>query len=131
MSNLTFDALRQANLMRLPEFKNRKGELAHSKPDGSDWPLDAWTNALSGEAGEAANIAKKVRRGDLSLEEARPMLAKELADVLIYADLTALQLGIGLDELLMEKFNETSRTIGSSVRLTVVPAGLEDELAGD
>ena len=96
---LLLNALRQANLKRLPEFKNRKGEPAHSKKDGSDWKLSAWMNAVSGEAGEmaeallifkaigkAADIIKKVERGDFSLDEARHALGEEFADVLTYPD---------------------------------------------
>jgi hypothetical protein len=51
---LTFAELRTANMARLPQFKNAKGEPAHSKPDGSDWLLSAWCNATLGELGEAA-----------------------------------------------------------------------------
>src|SRR5690606_3307447 len=85
--SLTFDALRQANTMRLPQFKNGKGEPAHSQPDGSDWCLAQWCNAVLGELGEAANIIKKVERGDLSLDEARQSLADEYADVACYLDI--------------------------------------------
>lgn len=59
---LTFNTLRGANLARLPQFKNAKGEPAHSQPDGSDWVLAQWCNAVTGELGEAANIIKKVDR---------------------------------------------------------------------
>ena len=57
---LTFNALRGANRARLPQFKNGKGEPAHSKPDGSDWCLAQWCNAVTGELGEAANLIKKI-----------------------------------------------------------------------
>lgn len=81
---LTFDELREANKRRLPTFKNAKGELSHSEPDGSDWSLSDWSNACLGELGEAANIIKKVRRGDITLDDARVSLAKEFADVVTY-----------------------------------------------
>ena len=68
---MTFAALRAANVARLPRFKNRKGEPAHSQPDGSDWALSTWSNAVLGELGELANLIKKVERGDLTLDEAR------------------------------------------------------------
>lgn len=115
--NLTFDILRAANVRRLPQFKNAYGEPAHSKPDGSDWPLDAWSNAALGELGEAANIIKKVRRGDLTLDEARPLLAKELADVVCYVDLLALQIGVLLGDAVATKFNEISERVGADVRI--------------
>lgn len=80
-NGLSFQTLREANMQRLPQFKNRKGEPAHSKADGSDWKLSAWSNATLGELGEAANIIKKIERGDLTREEALPLLEKELAEV--------------------------------------------------
>lgn len=94
MSKLSFDTLRAANMMRLPLFKNAKGEPAHTHPTGADWDLSDWMTAIAGELGETANILKKVRRGDFPLEQAQGMLADELSDVVIYADITALQIGM-------------------------------------
>ena len=74
---MTFAVLREANIARLPRFKNKKGEPAHSQPDGSDWVLSTWCNAILGELGELANLVKKVERGDLTLDEAREALGKE------------------------------------------------------
>lgn len=59
MAPLTFATLREANTLRLPEFKNRLGRPAHTTADGSDWKLSAWSNAVLGELGELANIIKK------------------------------------------------------------------------
>lgn len=53
-NDLTFNELREANIKRLPQFKNGKGEAAHSSEDGSDWSLGEWMNAVTGEIGEAA-----------------------------------------------------------------------------
>ena len=117
MSTLTFQQLRDANIARLPQFKNSKGEPAHSQPDGSDWSLGEWMNAVLGELGEAANIVKKVKRGDLTLDEARKELAKEFADVQTYLDIAALQAGIDLGEATANKFNEVSRRVGADVFL--------------
>lgn len=114
---LTFNDLRKANMKRLPQFKNSKGELAHEKPDGSDWSLAEWMNAVAGELGEAANIIKKIRRGDLTLQEARPMLAKEFADIVTYLDITAAQAGVDLGNATREKFNEVSNRVGADVFL--------------
>lgn len=91
---LSFSTLRHANTLRLPLFKNSHGEPAHSQPDGSDWSLGEWMNAILGELGEAANIIKKVKRGDLSLFEAKVELGREFADIVIYADLTSLRLDL-------------------------------------
>lgn len=117
MSKLTFDDLRRANIARLPTFKNRKGLPAHSEPDGSDWSLNDWCTAITGELGEAADILKKVRRGDFSLEEGRPDLAKELADVQTYLDILAFRAGIDLGQATIDKFNKVSERVGSPVQL--------------
>ena len=114
---LTFNTLRGGNTARLPQFKNAKGEPAHSEPDGSDWSLNDWYTAVSGELGELGNVLKKVRRGDLSLDEARPELSKELADVVTYLDLLAKQCGVDLGEATIAKFNEVSERVGSNVRI--------------
>ncbi len=114
---LTFNVLRQANLKRLPTFKNSKGEPAHSEPDGSDWALSAWSNAVCGELGEAANLIKKIERGDTTLEEAREALGKEFADVVTYLDILAMRAGVDLGVAVVNKFNEVSRRVHSPVRL--------------
>ena len=115
---LTFNTLRGGNLARLPEFKNRHGHAAHAEhPDGSDWKLSAWSNATLGELGEAANIIKKIERGDYTLDEARDSLADEFADVVIYLDLLAFRAGVYLGDAVMRKFNQKSRDVGSKVRI--------------
>jgi NTP pyrophosphatase (non-canonical NTP hydrolase) len=113
--SLDLNILRMANIIRLPQFKNAKGDTAHSMPDGSDWSLGEWSNAVMGELGEAANIIKKVRRGDLTLDEARPELAKEFADVLTYLDILAYQAGVNLSTATIDKFNEISRRVYADV----------------
>jgi len=114
---LTFNSLRGANIARLPEFKNARGCLAHSKPDGSDWALSAWSNAVLGELGEAANLIKKIERGDLTLEEARPALAREFADVVTYLDILAFRAGVDLGQATMKKWNEVSLRVNCRIRL--------------
>lgn len=112
---LTFDTLRQANIRRLPEFKNSKGGPAHSEPDGSDWSPSQWLQAMVGEVGEYANIRKKFERGDITEEEFMVLAKKELADIQIYLDLLAFRLGINMDEAVKAKFNEVSERVGSRV----------------
>jgi len=114
---LTFSELREANVERLPQFKNSKGEPAHSEPDGSDWKLSAWCNAVTGELGELANKIKKVERGDYTLEEMKEDLGKELADVQTYLDILAFRIGIDLGEATVNKFNEVSDRVGCDVKL--------------
>ena len=117
-TGLTFDALRGANLARLPQFKNKHGELAHSKPDGSDWTPAQWLQAVVGELGEYANVRKKYERGDLSLAEFQVEAAKELADVQTYLDILAMQVGVDLGRGITDKFNEVSMRVGSTVRIS-------------
>lgn len=112
-NGLTFNTLRSANLKRLPMFRDAKGRTCHSKKDGSDWSPAQWLQAVTGELGEYANLRKKVERGDLTIEEARPLLADELADVVIYLDILAAQLNVNLGEAVMEKWNRTSRKVGA------------------
>lgn len=114
---LTFNTLREANIARLPQFKNRKGEPAHSEPDGSDWKLSAWCNAVTGEIGEAANLIKKIERGDMSLDEARLLLAKEFADVVTYLDILAWRAGVNLGQATMDKWNEISARVDCPLRI--------------
>jgi NTP pyrophosphatase (non-canonical NTP hydrolase) len=82
---------------------------------------------MCGEAGEAANIAKKMirHRGnvagnkgeDRNLPALREKLGRELADVVIYADLTAASQGIELAAAVRVTFDAKSEEIGSSIRL--------------
>src|SRR3990167_6469670 len=108
MADLTFNTLRAANLQRLPQFKNAKGGPAHSKPDGSDWSPAQWLQAVVGEIGEYANLRKKFERCDINIIEFLDGAMKELADVQIYLDLLAAQLGINLGMATLEKFNVVS-----------------------
>jgi len=117
VAHLNTGCLREANVARLPKFKNRKGEPAHSEPDGSDWALSAWANAVCGELGEAANLIKKIERGDFTLDEKREELGKELADVLTYLDILAFRAGIDLGRATIDKFNEVSKRVGAAVYL--------------
>jgi len=114
---LTFDVLRTANLARLPLFKNAKGEPAHSQPDGSDWSKPEWCNAVLGELGELANLLKKVQRGDMTMDEARPAIADELADVQTYLDILAFQCGVDLGAATVSKFNRVSDRVNCGVHI--------------
>jgi len=116
-NGLTFAALRGANRARLPQFRNSKGELAHSRADGSDWSPAQWLQAAVGELGEYANIRKKFERGDIDAITFHNQAADELADVITYLDILAMQLGIDLSAAIMDKFNRVSVRAGSTVRL--------------
>lgn len=116
-NQLTFEALRRANFLRIPEFKNCHGEPAHSEPDGSDWNPAQWLQAVVGELGEYADKRKKFERGDITEDEFYLEARKELADVVTYLDILAFQLGINLGEAVVDKFNEVSKRVGASIFL--------------
>jgi NTP pyrophosphatase (non-canonical NTP hydrolase) len=117
MSDLTFDALRIVNVTRCERWHG---------PGSDPWSLADWSNALCGEAGELANVIKKIRRqetgavnqGDPSMQELKGMAGLELADVVIYADLLAKQLGVDLADVVKRKFNKVSEKYGFPERLT-------------
>ena len=110
MSNLTFDQLRAAN--------KKRAEFWHGdKP----WHLNDWFTAVMGELGEAANVAKKIKRLEDGLignaesdtkEALYEKLRLELADVQIYLDLIANHCGIDLGAATVEKYNMTSQKLG-------------------
>jgi NTP pyrophosphatase (non-canonical NTP hydrolase) len=76
--------------------------------DTLDHQATHFTLGLLGEAGEVANLVKKVKRGDTSWAEMTPRLADEMADVLTYLCDFAATLGIDLADEWAKKrlFNE-------------------------
>lgn len=133
------------NLGELAQINAQRCRRWHPE-DSEPWSLADWSNAMCGEAGEAANMVKKLRRIETRTDtgpwshvvhstgrevphdhdtEAR-ILAKgiglELADVVIYADLLAQELtrkygGYSLSELIVVKFNAVSHREGFPERL--------------
>lgn len=112
--NLSFYTLQRANAQRLTKWHT-----------GRDWSLAEWTNALCGEAGEAANEAKKILRVDtgmvgnfdVSREELLEKLSNEIADVVIYCSLIAHVLDIDLGDQVTQVFNKKSEQLGFVERL--------------
>ncbi len=107
MSDVTFAALRAVNVTRCARWHG---------PESTPWTAADWSNATCGEAGEMANVIKKIRRhetgavneGDPPLAKLKEMAAEEIADVVIYADLMANYLGVDLAAAIRAKFNKTS-----------------------
>jgi NTP pyrophosphatase (non-canonical NTP hydrolase) len=110
---LTFNVLRAANQRRLPGFKNARGETT----DHTTWTANDWLTAVAGELGELANLLKKIRRGDFTLEDVRDDVANELADVQTYLDILAASLHVNLGRATIAKFNAVSRRVQSQVRI--------------
>lgn len=104
--SLTFSEVADANARRQRD----------SFPTCRGWTLVDWSNALAGEVGEFCNKAKKLKR-DGWTPELVDAAAKELADVIHYATLAALALGVDLEAYVRLKFNEVSVRVGSEVRL--------------
>ncbi|TAL45479.1 MAG: hypothetical protein EPN91_02375 [Salinibacterium sp.] len=115
----TFLNLREQNIVRCREGYRKQL---------SDWTLLEWAGAAAGEMGEAANIAKKLRRidggfpgnaGEPSRELLVRELGREIADVVVYLDLLAAAAGLpDLGVLTASKWNEISERIGSPLRLS-------------
>jgi NTP pyrophosphatase (non-canonical NTP hydrolase) len=106
-NGLTFDTLRDANIMRLKE----------SFPMCRNWTASQWLQALVGEVGEYANICKKFERGDFGEESFREQAEKELADIQCYLDLLAEHVGVDLGQATIAKWNEVAERVGSRIRI--------------
>ena len=104
MSGLTFARFSEANLKRCREVWHLE----------SDWSLTDWACAMAGEVGEACNLIKKRRRGELISPED---IGRELGDGVAYADLLAARMGIDLGEAVRRKWNEVSLREGYPERL--------------
>lgn len=91
----------------------------------STWTGADWSNAMAGEMGEAANVVKKIRRGEDGCPSERDpdrptliqQLGDEIADVLIYADLLAAYYGIDMGAAVKRKFNLVSEREGFPERI--------------
>ena len=106
-------------------------ERARRWHDEEDWSALEWAGAMCGEAGEAANAAKKLKRvhaeiknineGDRSLttvEAASRKVAAEAADTIIYALLLMARVGVTDPEnVIREVFNKKSEEYGFPERL--------------
>lgn len=118
-AGLGLETLRSANVSRAKRWHP-------GFPDEQDWTLGDWGNAMAGEAGEACNVIKKIRRVETDKQRRDTegdiialcdKLAGELADVIIYADLIAAQCGIDLSHEIKLKFNEVSDQYGFPEKL--------------
>jgi NTP pyrophosphatase (non-canonical NTP hydrolase) len=115
---LTFDMLTAVNRARATRWHP-------GFPEDNTWTGGDWSNAMQGEAGEAGNIVKKLRRLecgftgvlDGSWPELIERLGEELADTMIYLDLVATKYGVDLPVAIVRKFNAVSELQGFPERL--------------
>jgi NTP pyrophosphatase (non-canonical NTP hydrolase) len=108
--SLDFTTLKEASARRAARWHREH-------PFDGGWTGGDWGNALAGEVGEACNIIKKIRRVEEGYtDQTTPEdviqllndLGRELADVIIYADLVATMYSLDLGQCVATKFNETS-----------------------
>lgn len=125
--SLTFQQLIEANLSRVEKWHSLK-----------DWSTLEWAGAMCGEAGEAANFAKKLKRVETEianndkrmfgldvpkeqlLEGYREGVLKEYADTVIYGILMCASTGATAEEierLIRKVFNQKSMEYGFPERL--------------
>lgn len=115
LSRVSFRSLRAKNVSRKARWHG----------DADEWTGSDWSNAMAGECGEACNVVKKLRRHETGtgmyntpeVEVLLPMLADEIADVVLYADLLAAKYGIDLEDAVRAKFNRVSEAQGFPERL--------------
>ncbi len=114
----TFRSISDTNLRRAERW--HKGGL-------EEWTVLEWAGAMAGEAGEAANVAKKLRRFDQGIHAATTYkmkraelvakLASEIAGTFMYLDLLAQREGIDLRRAIIDEFNRVSEREGFPERL--------------
>lgn len=89
------------------------------------WTGADWSNAMQGEAGEAGNIVKKLRRIEFGLNAAAGdkrddllvKLATEIGDTFMYLDLLAQHYGLDLGRCVIDTFNRVSVREGFPERI--------------
>jgi NTP pyrophosphatase (non-canonical NTP hydrolase) len=104
--------LRDANQARHAEWFNKPVSLLFRATE------------LAGEAGELCNAIKKLERERLGVKGTKATLeqvAEEIADVVIAADLLAMQFNISMAEAVQAKFNATSKKYKLKTTLRLLP----------
>ena len=101
-------------------------------PEGIDsWSALEWAGAMCGEAGEAANCAKKLKRLDDEIPsindvdrhldtraKANAAVLREVADTIIYGVLLAARVGCDdLESVIRQTFNRKSEEYGFPERI--------------
>lgn len=115
-ADLTFTEALEANRVRCRRWHDE---------DSEPWSLADWSNAMCGEAGELANVVKKLRRhqtgtaSELDPEECvlRSQAADEIADVFLYLGLLADAIGVDMPAAIVRKFAAVSERQGFPDRI--------------
>lgn len=115
-------------LQQLQEVNSDRARRWHTNEE-EPWTLVDWTNALAGEAGEACNKSKKLKRIlthlpnkeaglDKSNESDLKMgVALECGDTILYAILTINHLGYNVEDIVRHVFNKKSEEYGFPERV--------------
>jgi NTP pyrophosphatase (non-canonical NTP hydrolase) len=123
-----FDYLTRVSVERSREWHKDEKDV---------WDLMQWACAMCGEAGETANVAKKIWRhehgmkngtaSELSRVELRQQLGEEIADTFLYLVLLAYEGGIDFYGAVARKFNKTSEQNGFDQRLVSYPDTIQKD----
>lgn len=118
--------------IRFLQYINAKRAVRWHQNGGiKSWSALEWAGAMAGEAGEACNAAKKLKRiedqiANINLEEGRSLtdeqnassqVVDEIADTVIYGVLLAERVGLDLEEAIRMKFNKKSEEYGFPERI--------------
>lgn len=110
------------NFIRLSSINRLRAQRWHQGfPNHEDgWTGADWSNAMQGEAGEAGNVVKKLRRIETGIQQASGVtkdellkkLATEIGDTIVYADLLAQYYGLDTAKCVVDTFNRVSAREG-------------------
>ena len=119
MKNLTIRGISDINRQRADRWHR-------GFPQNDDgWNGADWANAMQGEAGEAGNVVKKLRRIETGIQQAEGPtrsalinnLATEIGDTYLYLDLLAQYYGLDLQYCVVDTFNRVSEREGFPERI--------------
>jgi hypothetical protein len=111
------------DITKFQEINAQRAKRWHN--DGkTNWNMLEWAGAMCGESGEAANVAKKIRRLDMNLPNKEKGLDKsnlrdlqlkcamEVADSIIYGLIMMSELDVDASVMLAHVFDEKSIEYG-------------------
>jgi NTP pyrophosphatase (non-canonical NTP hydrolase) len=113
----------------ISKINRQRAERWHPRFPHDGWTGADWSNAMCGEAGETANVVKKLRRFDTGVRqvasttdgdwnELRAKLRMEIGDVYLYLDLLAQFYDMDIEDCIRATFDRVSEREGFPERLT-------------